>query len=153
MKIRIADIINFRYEDGPGIRTTIFFQGCDIGCFNCQNKEIWNINGGKEYTVDELFEKIVSFRLPYKKITISGGEPMMQCEGLIQLIEKFYENNFEIGLYTSFEIENIPEKILKKIKYLKTGKYIENMKVENKFYGSQNQKFFKLLKGKVIGEI
>ena len=78
---------------------------------------------------------------------------MMQCEGLIQLIEKFYENNFEIVLYTSFEIENIPEKILKKIKYLKTGKYIENMKVENKFYGSQNQKFFKLLKGKVIGEI
>lgn len=40
MKIKITDIKYLRYEDGPGIRTTIFFQGCNIKCLNCHNKDI-----------------------------------------------------------------------------------------------------------------
>ena len=49
MKVKIASIKKNRYEDGPGIRTTIFFQGCNVKCRGCHNERIQDIRYGKEY--------------------------------------------------------------------------------------------------------
>ena len=49
MKVKIASIKKNRYEDGPGIRTTIFFQGCNVKCRGCHNERIQDIRCGKEY--------------------------------------------------------------------------------------------------------
>ena len=57
-KIRISGIIQEDTANGPGIRTTIFTQGCEIRCPGCQNSQTWDINGGTEYTVEELLAKI-----------------------------------------------------------------------------------------------
>lgn len=152
MKVKIASIERNRYEDGPGIRTTIFFQGCNVKCKGCHNEKIQNIECGKEYEVKKLCEEILEYNLPVKKITISGGEPLMQKAALEEFIREMYEKDFEIALYTSYNLEDIPNNIIKKLKYLKVGKYIENLKLQGKFYGSSNQKFYSLKKGEIINE-
>lgn len=152
MKIKIASIQKNRYEDGPGIRVTIFFQGCNVRCKGCHNSEIQDIQNGKEYEVKKLCKEILSYNLPVKKITVSGGEPLMQREALEEFIEEMHKKNFEIALYTSYDFEEIPKNILKKLKYLKVGKYINELRIQGKFYGSSNQKFYSLENGKIINE-
>ena len=147
MKIKIASIQKNRYEDGPGIRLTIFFQGCNVKCKGCHNEKVQDIRFGKEYEVKELCEEILSYNLPVKKITISGGEPLMQREVLEEFIDEMYRKNFEIALYTSYDFKDISKNILKKLKYLKVGKYMHELRIQGKFYGSSNQKFYSLKKG------
>ena len=77
---------------------------------------------------------------------------MMQKEALEEFIDEMYKKNFEIALYTSYNLENVPNSIIKKLKYLKVGKYIENLKLQGKFYGSSNQKFYSLKKGEIVNE-
>ena len=114
MKVKIASIERNRYEDGPGIRTTVFFQGCNVKCKGCHNEKIQDIQYGKEYEVKKLCEEILKYDLPIKKITISGGEPMMQKEALEEFVREMYENDFEIALYTSYNLEDVPNSIIKK---------------------------------------
>lgn len=153
MKIKIASIQKNRYEDGPGIRLTIFFQGCNVKCKGCHNEKVQDIRFGKEYEVKELCEEILSYNLPVKKITISGGEPLMQREVLEEFIDEMYRKNFEIALYTSYDFKDISKNILKKLKYLKVGKYMHELRIQGKFYGSSNQKFYSLEKGEIVSEI
>ena len=153
MKIKIASIQKNRYEDGPGIRLTIFFQGCNVKCKGCHNEKVQDIRFGKEYEVKELCEEILSYKLPVKKITISGGEPLMQREVLEEFIDEMYRKTFEIALYTSYDFKDISKNILKKLRYLKVGKYMHELRIQGKFYGSSNQKFYSLEKGEIVSEI
>ena len=54
----IHSIESFGTVDGPGIRFVIFMQGCHLRCKYCHNRDTWNLNGGMEYTSDELIAKI-----------------------------------------------------------------------------------------------
>ena len=72
MKIVINSI---RYDnslvDGPGIRTDLFLQGCDIHCPGCQNQSTWDIAKGKEIEIDDLVFELKS-KMRSNKITITG---------------------------------------------------------------------------------
>ncbi len=142
MFMRINSIrYNNSVVDGPGIRTVLFMQGCDLHCKGCQNKSTWNINKGIEididYLVNELNKKVFN-----KKITISGGEPLMQKEALIELINKLSNLGFDIALYTGHQKEDVPSILIKKVRYLKTGNFIQKLKTTIKpFVGSENQVF------------
>lgn len=150
--MKISSIEYLRYEDGPGIRTTIFFQGCNRKCYNCHNKSSWDITKGKNLTVDKILNMIEQHKNPYKRVTISGGEPLLQLKELFELVIKLKEKNYDIGLYTSYEIEEVPKELLKYLNFIKVGKYIDKLKTENKFYGSSNQKFIFLKEGEIINE-
>ena len=152
MKVKIASIKKNRYEDGPGIRTTIFFQGCNVKCRGCHNERIQDIRYGKEHEVKDLCEKILAYNLPVKKITISGGEPLMQKEALEEFINEMHEKDFEIALYTSYDFKDVSRNILKKLKYLKVGKYMHELRIQGKFFGSSNQKFYSLKNGEIVNE-
>ena len=87
VKGRIHSVESFGTVDGPGIRLVIFMQGCPARCAYCHNPDTWDIHGGKEMCVDEilaLYEKNKSF---YSKggITVSGGEPLLQVDFLLEL--------------------------------------------------------------------
>lgn len=127
--------------DGPGIRTVLFMQGCDLHCKGCQNKSTWNINKGIEIDIDDLVNEL-NKKVFNKKITISGGEPLMQKEALIELINKLSDLGFDIALYTGHQKEDVPSILIKKVKYLKTGNFIQKLKTTIKpFVGSENQVF------------
>lgn len=88
MFMRINSIrYNNSVVDGPGIRTVLFMQGCDLHCKGCQNRSTWNIEKGKKVDIDELVNELTK-KVFNKKITISGGEPLMQKECLIELVTK-----------------------------------------------------------------
>lgn len=141
----IMYINSIRYNnsvvDGPGIRTVLFMQGCDLHCNGCQNKSTWDITKGKKVDIDNLINEL-NKKVFNKKITISGGEPLMQKEALIELVNKLSDLEFDIALYTGHQKEDIPNALLDKIKYLKTGNFIQELKTTVKpFVGSENQVF------------
>lgn len=142
MNMRINSIrYNNSHVDGPGIRTVLFMQGCNLHCKGCHNKVAWDINKGISVNIDELVEEL-NEKVFNKKITISGGEPLFQKEELIYLVNKLNEKGFDIALYTGHIKEDVPEELIRKIKYLKTGSFIEELKTTIKpFVGSSNQIF------------
>lgn len=152
MELSIADIRELRYEDGPGIRTTIFFQGCNRRCAGCHNPDTWDIDKGEKISVDEVIKRVLDKKTPYKRVTISGGEPLLQRDALGELIFKLFNLGYDIGLYTSYEIEEIPKEYLKYLSFIKTGEFKEDLKIENRYYGSANQKIIYLDKGRVVYE-
>lgn len=86
MKIKVAGIQYETMIDGPGFRTTIYSQGCQHHCPGCHNPQTWDFNGGKEYTVDELFDIII--KEEFSDVTFSGGDPMFQVEAFTELAQK-----------------------------------------------------------------
>lgn len=125
--------------DGPGVRTVVFFQGCDLRCKGCHNKSSWDITKGTEVNVDDL-ALLLKKEVVNKKVTISGGEPLMQKEGLIELVKLL--DGFDIAVYTGHEISDVPNELLDNITYIKTGSFKEELKTTTKPYvGSTNQEF------------
>ena len=143
VKINISGLIDSSAGDGPGIRSILFFQGCSVGCPGCHNAGTHPTDGGVMMDLDEVMNKIedVCFN---KKITISGGEPMEQLEGLFQLLERLRAEGYEICLYTSYTLKRIPFEILNYLRYLKSGPFIETLKQDSGYYGSTNQRFFEI---------
>ena len=87
MQGRIHSLESFGTVDGPGVRFVVFVQGCPMRCAYCHNPDTWEMNGGTlmepEYIIEQ-YERNISF---YKGggITVTGGEPLMQVDFLIDL--------------------------------------------------------------------
>lgn len=90
-------------QDGPGIRTVIFLNKCLLRCKYCHNPETWNMQG-LNYTSDELIEKIKRYKPYYGDnggVTLSGGEPLLQSEFVLDLVKKLKQENINIALDTA----------------------------------------------------
>ncbi len=125
--------------DGPGVRTVVFFQGCDLRCEGCQNPSSWELNAGEKLTVEELADLLKTYSVN-KKITLSGGEPLVQKEGILALVKLL--DGFDIALYTGHDEKDVPKEILPYLTYLKTGNFQKNKKTTVAPYvGSTNQTF------------
>ena len=121
VKVYINSIkFNRSLVDGPGVRTVVFFQGCDLRCKGCQNKSTWDIKNGTEVEVAEL-ATLLQKEVCNKKITFSGGEPLMQAEALIKLVKLL--DGFDIAVYTGHELCDVPQELLNLINYIKTGSF------------------------------
>lgn len=142
MNIRINTFwANKSLCDGPGIRSLLFCQGCDIHCPGCQNPSSWDPNGGTERDVEELAKEIIA-ATDNGKITITGGEPLLQKEAVAELIRILDESGMDIALYTGHSKSEVPESILSHIKYLKHGSYVKALHTSTTpFVGSTNQVF------------
>ena len=84
MKIRLFGIANDSIVDGPGLRYTIFTQGCYHKCSGCHNPKSHDMNGGYLKDINEIIAEIDENQL-LDGITLSGGEPMLQIEPLIEI--------------------------------------------------------------------
>ena len=125
--------------DGPGIRTVIYLQGCDFHCVGCHNPQTWDMNKGYIIPVEELFDKICRDSM-YKRITISGGEPLIQKDAVYKLMSLLNKAEFDIALYTGFDFNDVPTYILKTLNYIKCGKYIESLRsTTTPYIGSSNK--------------
>jgi len=82
---KIHSIETFGTVDGPGIRYVIFTQGCQFKCLYCHNPDTWEFSRGKDYNVKELVDDICKYKRYIEGITVSGGEPLLQIDFLIQL--------------------------------------------------------------------
>lgn len=101
---RIHSFESLGAVDGPGIRFVIFMQGCHLKCKYCQNRDTWDINGGTEYTVEEIYNKVMRYKnyiIPNGGVTISGGEPLLQTEFLIELFKLLKKEKIHTCIDTS----------------------------------------------------
>lgn len=91
MKGLIHSIETFGSVDGPGIRFVIFTQGCAMRCRYCHNVDTWDPSAGNRVTADELLDQAERYRAywgPEGGITVSGGEPLLQIDFLLELFQK-----------------------------------------------------------------
>ena len=141
-RIRKMDISN-----GPGVRVSIFFQGCSFHCKNCFNQETWDFDGGSEFG-DEQINEIINLCSPshITGLSILGGEPMhpKNIEGTILLAKRFKEvfPNKTIWVWTGFLIQNLfNREILNYIDVLVDGQFDDKLKDPRlKWRGSSNQR-------------
>ena len=80
---------SFGTVDGPGIRYVLFMQGCPMRCLYCHNPDTWEIGKGEAVTAEEILKEYNKNRSFYKNggITVTGGEPLMQTDFLIELFK------------------------------------------------------------------
>lgn len=102
---KINSVESFATLDGTGIRYEIFFQGCPLRCNVCHNPETWDINGKCEnISVQDLIIRIKRFK-PYFNnnggVTLSGGEPLLQIDFLLELVKVLKQEQIHIALDTS----------------------------------------------------
>ena len=86
----VHSIETFGSVDGPGVRYVIFLQGCQMRCKYCHNADTWKILS-PDQSADEVLKKALRYKSYWKKnggITVSGGEPLLQMDFVIDLFEK-----------------------------------------------------------------
>lgn len=141
-KIRKMDISN-----GPGVRISIFMQGCAFHCKDCFNPDTWDFSGGNEFT-DETIEKIIELGSKdyVKGLSILGGEPMHpnNIDGTTKLAKTFKEKcpNKTVWIWSGFTYETLKEKeVLKYIDVLVDGQFMTKLfDPRLKWRGSSNQR-------------
>lgn len=154
-KIRKMDISN-----GPGVRVSIFMQGCVFNCKNCFNPETHDFNGGKEFS-DKTIEMILNLcnKDYIVGLSILGGEPMhpKNIKGTIKLAKAFKERypDKTIWSWSGFLIDNIVDKeILNYLDVLVDGQYVDELHNPTlKWCGSENQRVIDVKKTLKKGEV
>ena len=88
MKGYVHSIETFGSVDGPGIRYVVFLQGCPMRCLYCHNPDTWEIGKGREVEAEELLREYDKNKMFYRSggITVTGGEPLLQVDFLIELL-------------------------------------------------------------------
>ena len=149
MELRIAGTANDSIVDGPGIRYTIFTQGCPHNCKGCHNPQTHDFSGGELVDTDTLLEKAKENPL-LDGVTFSGGEPFCQAEALADLGRKLKAAGLNIITYTGYTFEHLYEhrnengwgSLLEVTDYLIDGPFIlEQKDWVIKFRGSSNQRY------------
>ena len=113
---RIHSVETFGTVDGPGVRYVVFMQGCNFRCSYCHNPDTFEFAGGSEQSVEELVEDICKYKRYIQGVTISGGEPLLQIDFLIELFERLKQEGLTTCIDTNGGIFNKDdEKLLIKI--------------------------------------
>ncbi len=103
MKGYIHSKESFGTVDGPGIRYVLFMQGCPMRCQYCHNPDTWEVGCGTEITVDEIISEYKKNESFYKNggITVTGGEPLLQVDFLIELFSAAKKKGIHTCIDTS----------------------------------------------------
>lgn len=112
-------------RDGEGLRYAVFLAGCPMRCVYCHNPDTWDMANGIDYTPEELCNKIIRFK-PYFKagkggVTFSGGEPLLQAEELLLLIELLQNHQIDCCIDTSGSValtDTVKDVLLKSNSFL-----------------------------------
>ena len=160
--IRLAGIVRESIVDGPGIRFTVFCQGCPHGCPGCHNPESYDFGGGKDCSIDRLLEEIDKDPL-LAGVTFSGGEPFCQPEGFLELAKGVKERGLNITSFSGYTYEQLADmaaendavkKLLDMTDILVDGPYIKAQRdLTLQFRGSSNQRVIDMNRTRAEGHI
>lgn len=148
--LRVIDISEGTSVDGPGLRTSIYFSGCEHHCPGCHNPQSWDMNAGKETSIDELM-KIIEYN--DFNVTFSGGDPLFQVDEVTNLAVRIKtELHKNIWCYTGFIWENIVNDsrfrpLLETIDVLVDSPFMLPLRdISLRFRGSSNQRIIDVQK-------
>ena len=160
--LRIAGTVNDSIVDGPGIRFTIFTQGCPHRCEGCHHPQTHDFNGGEDVTLESLLEKIKGNPL-LDGVTYSGGEPFCQARQLYELGLEIKKLGMDIVTYTGYTFEYLTEhsddenfygKLLSVTDILVDGRFeLAKRDILLRFRGSSNQRLIDVPKSLEAGKV
>lgn len=104
--LRVYRIYHHSVVEGPGRRSVIQLQGCNLRCHGCYVPETHDPQGSVELTINEVVEMLLdNIGKPRDGITVLGGEPFIQAKGLAALLSVLKECEQHITLYTGYTLE------------------------------------------------
>ena len=163
MEINVAGIIGESIVDGPGIRLTVFCQGCPHHCPGCQNPETWEFAERTRMRPEQILSMVKQNPL-IRGVTLSGGEPFSQPVPLTALARLARGHGLHVMAYSGYTFEELldgtPEQreLLNNIDVLIDGPFLlAERTLEARFRGSRNQRIINvpqsLREGKAVLEL
>lgn len=136
---------------GPGLRAVLWLQGCPRHCPGCLVPESWPASAGQDSTIEEMAEWVLSCP-DVEGLTLSGGEPMLQAEAAVALIDLLRQQR-DLGVmgYTGFLLEELQRRgtpaqraLLDRLDLLVDGPYVQEQHADLLWRGSSNQRLLAL---------
>ena len=156
--LELSGIVGDSIVDGPGIRTTVFSQGCPHHCPGCHNPETWKFGCGTPMEEERILEIVRSNPL-CRGVTFSGGEPFAQAEGFAMLARLLKAAGYEVASYSGYTFEQLlrgskaQRELLEAIDILIDGPFLlEEKSLEVPFRGSKNQRILDVPKSLAAGK-
>lgn len=156
----IAGIVKNSIVDGPGIRYTIFTQGCLHRCPGCHNPETWDLEKGNPAKLENLLNEIANTKL-LQGVTFTGGDPFLQAPLLAKLGKAIKKLGLDLLVYTGYTWEELRAKddpnyqeLLAVTDILVDGPFKKEEKdLSLPFRGSRNQRIINVPASLISGEI
>ena len=160
MEIRIFGTVEDSIVDGPGLRYSVFVQGCPHHCPGCHNPESHDFSGGRLADTDLLIHPMDKNPL-LDGLTLSGGEPMCQPEACLALAKAAHKRRMNVWCYTGYTWEALHQEsdparmaLLQEIDVLVDGPFLlAQRSLELKYCGSRNQRLIDMKKSLAAGEV
>ena len=160
MRISLSGVSGDSIVDGPGIRLTIFTQGCPHHCPGCHNPQTHDPNGGSWGDTEDILAAAAENPL-LDGITLSGGDPFMQPVPCLELAKGAHKLGLNVWTYTGYTWESLweendPKKIalLQETDVLVDGPFLlAERSLELRYKGSKNQRTIDVKKSLEKGEV
>ncbi len=153
MKLKLAGIKRDSIVDGPGLRVSVFVQGCPHCCPGCQNPETHDPEGGYTIDVEDVAAEIGAAR-GIDGVTFSGGEPFEQTQALAYLARKCRKMGLSLVYYSGYTFEQLLQKgrsnrhiltLLQQGQFLIDGPFELGLRdISLAYRGSSNQRIIEL---------
>ena len=173
--IRLYGTVTDSIVDGPGLRFSVFVQGCTHGCPGCHNPESWPFEGGTEESIDELVKRVLGNKL-CTGVTLSGGDPFQQPQASAEVARRVKAAGRNVWTYTGYLYEDLlrqlealgnsdllPEErdrleavrdLLALSDVLVDGPFVQSKRsLELKYCGSSNQRLIDLAQTRAQGRV
>lgn len=158
--LRIAGVEKDSILNGPGIRYTIFTQGCPHHCQGCHNPQTWDLEGGQFRKIEELLAEIKATKL-LQGVTFTGGEPFLQAPVLVKLGRTIKKIGLDLIAYTGYTWEQLQaskepgyQDLLTTVDILVDGPFKEEEREwDLPFRGSRNQRIINVPLSLARGQI
>ncbi|AKX34558.1 thiol peroxidase [Spiroplasma litorale] len=148
--LNVAKFLLCSEIEGPGKRFVLWLQGCNIRCKNCSNQELLSLEKKLYTSVEILTDRILHAKKKYdiEGITILGGEPFLQPDGLYELVVWCKKNNLTVICFTGYLFEDLNTEYKHIIEYIDIiidGPFIfSKLDFKRRLIGSKNQRVIKI---------
>lgn len=147
--IRLAGIVRESIVDGPGIRLTVFTQGCPHRCLGCHNPDTHDPQGGYDCSLQKILDAFDADPL-LRGITLSGGEPFEQAAALLPLAQAVHRRGKDVVVFSGYTFEELLERGQKHLEIIQLlslccllvdGRFDQAQRdLSLRFRGSRNQR-------------
>ncbi|MDN3651340.1 4Fe-4S single cluster domain-containing protein [Thalassotalea ponticola] len=149
--LNLGAIVDATAAEGPGVRTAVWVQGCLKRCSSCCNPDFLKIKPANVIEVEQLKKRVEANKKNFgiQGITLLGGEPVLQANGLSELAQFAQSIGLSVMLFTGYELEELDEsrfagiaKLLNHVDVVVDGEFeLKHVEQNRNWVGSMNQKF------------
>lgn len=142
--LRLHEIVPITRANGPGVRACIWVQGCSLACAGCFNPETHSFSSGSLRSVESIADEVCALK-GIEGVTISGGEPLQQSDGLIALLKLIrLRSELSIVIFSGFsktELQQMPcySELTSNVDAIIAGRYVSELHSASALLGSSNQ--------------